>query len=105
MRPSTTRAIGFALTSIVWPALFLVAGLIWPGPVKPVAFGSPAFIAGTPSTLPPVDQSGSTVKLVITYDPADSSTTVAIEGQAPASRIFWDIPVPDSVPRIDPSSP
>jgi len=94
MRPSTTRAVMFTLTGIIWPALLVAVTLIWPGPGQPADFTPPGGLPVGPSSLPPVDRSGSLMHLVIKYDPGSGSTEVYVDGeeQVPVSRIFWELP-------------
>lgn len=94
MRPYTTRAITFALTGIVWPAALVVVSLLWPGPIVPAEYTFLGPSGATPTARPPVDLTGSKMRLVIEYDPESASATVFVDGQekVPVSRIFWDLP-------------
>jgi len=90
--------VAFALTGILWPALLVTIALQWPGPGQSGEYYAPGAILPGPSSLPPVDRSGSLMHLVIKYDPASASAEVYVDGQdeVPVSRIFWELPQTDN---------
>ncbi|MBN2082484.1 hypothetical protein JW859_09815 [bacterium] len=91
---SSIHSLLFALAGVVWPLMISVCALLWPGPVLPDEYAPLAAIGFVPANLPPADKSGSTVRLVIVYDPRTASTHVMVDGEeaAEVSRIFWELP-------------
>jgi hypothetical protein len=98
MRPYTTRALAFALTGIVWPALLVAISVVWPGPGQPADYTLPGGHVLAPSARPPTDRSGSLMHLIIKYNPESASAEVYVDGQeeVPVSRIFWELPQAES---------
>jgi len=94
-RRSTIHSLLFSLAGIVWPLVMVACAWLWPGPVLPGEYRPQSVIGFLPANLPPADKSGSTVRLVIEYDPRTASTYVTVDGEeaAEVSRIFWELPV------------